>query len=73
MNNVDPTIKFTAKRLRDLANKADYAPDIDDDGSDPRFLVFPITEAGLAELLHQAADLIDPQDRSRDGIEYVAK
>lgn len=64
MNDVDPTIKFTAKRLRDLANN--YTPDINeawiDDGSDPRYLVFPITETGLAEFLHQAADLIDPQE-----------
>ena len=58
MNNLDLTPEFIAKGLRDLANKADYAPDISTDGSNQRF----ISAVGLAEFLHQAADLIDPQE-----------
>ena len=50
--------KFIAKGLRDLANKADYAPDISTDGSNQRF----ISAVGLADFLHTAADLIDPND-----------
>ena len=50
--------EFIAKGLRDLANKADYAPDISTDGSNQRF----ISAVGLADFLHTAADLIDPND-----------
>ena len=58
MNNLDLTPKFLAKGLRDLANKADCAPDISTDGSNQRF----ISAVGLADFLHTAADLIDPQE-----------
>ena len=58
MNNLDLTPEFIAKGLRDLANKADYAPDISTDGSNQRF----ISAVGLADFLHTAADLIDPQE-----------
>ena len=50
--------EFIAKGLRDLANKADYAPDVSTDGSNQRF----ISAVGLADFLHTAADLIDPND-----------
>lgn len=61
MNNLDLTPEFIAKGLRDLANKADYAPDISTDGSNQRF----ISAVGLADFLHTAADLIDPQENEQ--------
>lgn len=58
MSKKDLTPQFIAKGLRDLANKADYAPDVSTDGSNQRF----ISAVGLADFLHTAADLIDQND-----------
>ena len=58
MSKQDLTPEFIAKGLRDLANKADYAPDVSTDGSNQRF----ISAVGLADFLHTAADLNDPND-----------
>ena len=58
MSEKDLTPKFIAKGLRDLASKADYAPDVSTDGSNQRF----ISAVGLADFLHTAADLIEQND-----------
>lgn len=62
MSEKDLTPEFIAKGLRDLASKADYAPDISRDGSNQRF----ISAVGLADFLHTAADLIEQNDLSEN-------